>query len=378
MAKRRGNNEGNIRQRTDHSWEASIRVENDRLYVYGQSKKEVKNKLADIQNDIYNETLVVQNDITIEEWMLTWIDCYTAKTKQSTKARYEQDIRNHINPELGRIHIQDLTDLTVQRFLNRCKNIKGLSEKSLKNIYLVLNKALAKSQSKGLIKANPCSGAEIPSYEEFHKEMRPLEDTEIPIFLKAIAGDDYELLFYIDIFTGMRESEIIGLTWDAVDLEKGRIHLTRQLVKRKTKGGEYVFSTLKNKQDRFFNIPPSVVHALKKVKSQQAEWKLQYGLLYNNKENLIFTNQLGKHLCCPTIYAHFKKIAKKIDIPELRFHDLRHTYATLAIQNGVDYKTVSNNLGHATVAFTMDKYAHVTLTMQKDSVQKMESFIASL
>ena len=150
MAKRRGNNEGNIRQRTDHSWEASIRVENDRLYVYGQSKKEVKNKLADIQNDIYNETLVVQNDITIEEWMLTWIDCYTAKTKQSTKARYEQDIRNHINPELGRIHIQDLTDLTVQRFLNRCKNIKGLSEKSLKNIYLVLNKALAKAQSKGL------------------------------------------------------------------------------------------------------------------------------------------------------------------------------------------------------------------------------------
>ena len=104
--------------------------------VYGQTKKEVKSKLADIQNDIYNGTLVEQNDITVAEWMRTWIDCYTAKTKQSTKARYDQDIRNHIIPKIGTIPIQALSDLTVQRFLNHCQKNKGLSEKSLKTFTL--------------------------------------------------------------------------------------------------------------------------------------------------------------------------------------------------------------------------------------------------
>ena len=378
MAKRRGNNEGNIRQRTDHSWEASLQFEDKRHYVYGQTKKEVKSKLADIQNDIYNGTLVEQNDITVAEWMRTWIDCYTAKTKQSTKARYDQDIRNHIIPKIGTIPIQALSDLTVQRFLNHCQKNKGLSEKSLKNIYLVLNKALAKAQSKGLIKVNPCSEAEIPSYEEPRKEMRPLKDTEVPLFLKVIEEDEFEWLFFVAMFTGMRESEIIGLTWDSIDWDKEKIHLKKQLIRTKERGSRYVFTTLKNKQSRDFNVPPSVIKALKKVKAAQAEWKLQSGALYNNTDGLVFTNKLGEHLCTHTVYMHFKKIVEKVGLPEVRFHDLRHTYATLALQNGVDIKTVSSNLGHATVAFTMDKYAHVSETMQKDSVTKMEAFIASL
>ena len=117
---------------------------------------------------------------------------------------------------------------------------------------------------------------------------------------------------------------------------------------------------------------------LKKQKLRQTEWKLQYGTAYNNDLNLVFTNPLGKHLTSVTIYNHFKVLVTKMGLPEVRFHDLRHTYATLALQNGVDVKTVSNNLGHATVAFTMDKYVHVSMTMQKDCVSKMESFIASL
>ena len=378
MAKRRGNNEGNIRQRSESFWEASVQVENSRHYLYGKTRKEVKDKLADIQNDIYNNTLIDQNDITVAEWMRTWMDCYTAKTKQSTKARYDQDIRNHITPELGHIYIQDLTDLTVQRFLNRCKDVKGLSEKSLKNIYLVLNKALAKAQSKGLIKANPCSEAEIPSYEEPKKKMRPLMDKEIPSFLRLINGDEFEELYYVALFTGIRESELIGLTWDCVDFDKGTIHLYRQLKALRGESKIYTFTTLKNKQERSFSVPSSVIQVLKKVRIKQAEWKLRYGALYHNKDNLVFTNELGQHVATRSVYNHFKAIVKKMGLSEVRFHDLRHTYATLALQNGVDYKTISNNLGHATVAFTMDVYASVSMTMQKDSVQKMDAFIASL
>ena len=291
---------------------------------------------------------------------------------------YQQDIRVHIIPDLGSHRIQDLKLLTIQRFLNRCKNVKGLSEKSLKNIYLVLNKALTTAQKEGLIKKNPCSDAGIPVYEEPKKKMRPLKDGEIPAFLRMIEGNPYEGLFYMAIFTGMRESELIGLTWDCVDLEKGRIHLYRQLKAVRGKSKTYAFTTLKNKQERSFLIPSSVIKALKKVRIQQAEWKLNYGILFQNKDNLVFTDKLGHHLATRSVYNNFKAIVKKMGLPEVRFHDLRHTYATLALQNGVDYKTISNNLGHATVAFTMDVYADVSMTMQIDSTSKMESYIASL
>ena len=135
---------------------------------------------------------------------------------------------------------------------------------------------------------------------------------------------------------------------------------------------------MKNKQERTFTVPSSVIAALKKVRTKQAEWKLHYGQLYRNEDDFVFTDELGHHLATRTVYNRFKAIVTQMGLPEVRLHDLRHTYATLALQNGVDIKTVSHNLGHSTVAFTMDKYAHVTFTMQKDSAQKMESFIEAL
>lgn len=378
MGKKRGNGEGSFRKRSMNSWEGRVMIEGEVMTVRGKTKAETREKLTAVQSEILNGEYVDENDLTITEWMNTWIECYTAKAKESTRARYQQDIRVHIIPDLGSYRIQDLKLLTVQRFLNRCKNVKGLSEKSLKNIYLVLNKALTTAQKEGLIKKNPCSDAEIPVYEEPKKKMRPLKDEEIPAFLRMIEGNPYEGLFYMAVFTGMRESELIGLTWDCVDLEKGKIHLYRQLKAVRGKSKTYAFTTLKNKQERSFLIPSSVIKALKKVKIQQAEWKLNYGLLFQNKDNLVFTDKLGHHLATRSVYNNFKAIVKKMGLPEVRFHDLRHTYATLALQNGVDYKTISNNLGHATVAFTMDVYADVSMTMQIDSTSKMESYIASL
>ena len=379
MKKKRINGEGNIRKRSEHSWEASLRTEDgERLYVYGSTQKEAKEKLQEIQAEIANGTYIAENEMTVGEWMDEWFECFTSGVKASSRERYEQDIRIHIKPGIGQINLQDLKLLHVQRFLNQCKDQKNLAQKTVKNIYLVLNKALKKAQSQGLIRQNPCGEAEIPSYDTPLKEMRPLKDAEVARFLKQITGHPDEFLLYMALFTGMRESELIGLTWDCVDLDTGNIHLYRQLKPVKGRKATWAFTTLKNKQSRDFIAPPSVVRILKKQKLRQAEWKLQYGSAYNNDLNLVFTNPLGKHLTSVTIYNHFKAIVTEMGLPEVRFHDLRHTYATLALQNGVDVKTVSNNLGHATVAFTMDKYVHVSMTMQKDCVSKMESYISSL
>ena len=375
--RRRSNGDGAFRKRSANSWEGSIRIDDDRYYVYGKTKAETKEKLSILQNEIMQGTHVDDNEITVSEWMDTWIECYTAKVKDSTRDRYLTDIRNHIKPELGAIRIQDLKLLTVQKFLNHCK-AKGLALKSVKNIYLVLNKALTRAQKDGLLKKNPCTDAEIPSYDAPQKEMRPLKDKEIPAFLKAIQGHPLEYLFYVALFTGMRESELIGLSWDCVDWDHETIHLYRQLKRARGKGAPWVFTTLKNRQDRTFTVPHSVMAVLQKARRKQAEWKLSHGQLFQNTDNLVFTNELGEHLATHTVWKQFKQIVSQLGLPEVRFHDLRHSYATLALQNGVDIKTVSTNLGHATVAFTMDKYAHVSMTMQKESAARMESFIMSL
>lgn len=379
MKKKRINGEGNIRKRSEHSWEASLRTEDgERLYVYGSTQKEVKEKLQEIQTEIANGTYVAENEMTVGEWMDEWYECFTTGVKASSRARYEQDIRNHIKPVIGYINLQDLKLSHVQRFLNQCKEQKELSLKSVKSIYLVLDKAMSKAQSQGRIKRNPCGEAEIPSYDTPQKEMRPLKDGEVSEFLKRIKENPFENLYYMALFTGMRESELIGLTWDCINFETGNIHLYRQLKAVKGKSNTWTFTTLKNKQTRDFVLPPSVIQVLKKQKAQQGEWKLLYGPLFQNDSNLVFTNELGSHLATRTVYKRFKSIVTSMGLPEVRFHDLRHTYATLALQNGVDVKTVSHNLGHATVAFTMDKYTHMSMTMQIDGASKIESFIASL
>ena len=378
MGKRRANGEGSIRKRDDGSWEARILINGKSRSIYGRTQSDVRKKLTEVRNDLDNDEYLEPNDTTLKEWLELWQDEYLEDVKQSTADRYKSCIRIHIIPALGETRLMDLRASTIQKFLNQCKKVDELSEKSVKNIRLVLHKALEQAIEDEQIKKNPCDRAKVPSYDDPPKEMRPLKDNEVSAFLNAIIGHPLESLFYVATFTGMRESEIIGLSWDCVDFEKGTIHLYRQLKRTREKGGQYVFTSLKNKQTRTFAAPQNVINTLKKVKIKQAEWKLKAGTSWENKDNLVFTNCLGAHIATHTVWRQFKTIAKQIGIPELRFHDVRHGYASLALQNGVDVKTVSNNHGHATTAFTMDKYGHVTETMMRDSADKMQRFIESL
>ena len=378
MGKRRANGEGSIRKRDDGSWEARILINGKSRSIYGRTQSDVRKKLTEVRNDLDNDEYLEPNDTTLKEWLELWQDEYLEDVKQSTADRYKSCIRIHIIPALGDTRLMDLRASTIQKFLNQCKKVDGLSEKSVNNIRLVLHKALEQAIEDAQIKKNPCDRAKVPSYDDPPKEMRPLKDHEVPMFLQAIKGHQFESLFYVALFTGMRESELIGLTWDCIDFQHGTIHIYRQLRKTREKKGSYVFTSLKNKQARTFSPPQNVLDVLKKVKINQAEQRLKAGTSWSNSDDLVFTNDLGKHVATFTVYKYFKEVVTQIGLPEMRFHDLRHGYATLALQNGVDVKTVSNNLGHSTTAFTMDKYGHVTETMMKDSADKMQRFIESL
>ena len=214
------------------------------------------------------------------------------------------------------------------------------------------------------------------SYDFLRKEC--IKGKKVSEFLEAIKGDPFEYLYFVDLFTGMRQAEIIGLTWSCVDFDKGIIRIEKQLRKNHSGGSKYEFSSLKNGKTRVITPAPMVFDVLRKVKAEQSKWKLKAGEAFNNEWNLVFTNELGEHLCSVTVYNHLKKILESIGLKDIRFHDLRHSFATISLQNGDDIKTVSENLGHATVAFTLDVYGHVTEKMRKDSADRMQAYIESL
>lgn len=173
----------------------------------------------------------------------------------------------------------------------------------------------------------------------------------------------------------MRQSELLGLTWDCVNFKNNIIIVNKQL---QGKHGEYFFTSPKNNKERVIAVAESVISILRKEELKQKANRLKYADMYCNEFNLVFTDTLGKNLVHRTVVKHFKRLAIEIGAPDARFHDLRHTYAVMALQAGDDIKTVQETLGHATAAFTLEVYSHVTQDMKKDSAARMENYIKSI
>lgn len=210
--------------------------------------------------------------------------------------------------------------------------------------------------------------------------MHTLSDVELRRFLAIAKDDPFYLMYYVDFFTGLRESELIGLTWDCVDFEKHTLRVYRQFV-RIASGpdkGKMMYTPLKNGKERTITLTTTAMAVLQEAKRKQSEQRLRAGSSWHNEYNMIFTRANGMFIRFKTLYVHFKALVSRLNRPEVRFHDIRHTYATLAIQSEVDFKTLSLSLGHATVAFTLDTYGHVSNHMSQNAAAKMEKFICSL
>jgi integrase len=224
----------------------------------------------------------------------------------------------------------------------------------------------------GYIRFNPSDTCELPRVEK--KEIRPLDDKAIGDFLRVIRGHRFEDVYLVTLFTGMRQGEVCGLTWDSVSFDSGTILINKQLQKIPGQRGAYHLVPTKNSKWRTITPAGSVMETLRRRKAQQAQQRLQAGELWEDS-GFVFTNELGHHLSPHTVYHQFKTLAAAIGLPEARFHDLRHSYAVAAMRNGDPVKTVQENLGHHSAAFTLDIYGHVTDTMKKESADRMEQYI---
>jgi integrase len=252
----------------------------------------------------------------------------------------------------------------------------AVSPKTVKNIHGILHKALRQAVACGCMRTNPTVNCILPRIEK--KDIQPLDENEIKLFLTAIKGHRFEMLFTVTLFTGLREGEVLGLTWDRINFTRGSILISRQLQKEKKVDGAFRLVSLKNDRPRRIMPAPWVMDILKNRRLMQEEHRAQAGESWSNPMNLVFTNELGRNLIPQTVVRDFKEIVTSIGRPDARFHDLRHSYAVAAILAGDDIKTVQGNLGHATAAFTLDVYGHVTDQMKQESAARMEQFIKAV
>lgn len=372
---------GTIRKRADGRWEARFTTGFDpasgkqvQKSIYGKTQKEVREKLAQITTELDDGTYMEPTKDTVEEWLDTWLETYVKySVKPYTLDAYQRNCDNYIKPMLGKIRLAALNAPQIQRFYNGLLTEKELSPKTVRNIHGVFHKALEQAVKLGMIRSNPTNLCDLPKVRR--KEIHPMEQEEITAFLKAIEGCKYELVYRVTLFTGMRQGEILGLTWDCVDFQHNALYVNKQLQKTKKVGGQYALAPTKSGRSRMITVAPSVMNLLKKQKSQQAQMRLLAGEAWNNSLDLVFTNELGGHLSHFTVYIHFKRIVKELGMPEERFHDLRHSFAVASIESGDDIKTVQSNLGHATASFTLDVYGHVSQKMRQQSADRMEEFI---
>ncbi len=373
---------GTIRKRSDGRWEARYTLGIDpktgkqiQKSVYGKTQKEVRQKLTAITAEIDDGTYMDIPRLKTADWLNTWVTEYIGNVKSSTRKSYQDHVRLNIIPYIGNVPLSKVTAAMIQQMYNELQTEKELSPKTIKNVHGVLHRALEQAQKMGYIRSDPLVAVTLPRIEK--KQIKPLEDEELCAFLKEIRGNPYELVYFVTVFTGLRQGEVLGLTWDCVNFEKQTLLINKQHGKKKGTR-EYCFSSLKNDRPRVIEAADGVMDALKKQQLRQQRWAARLKDGWDNPDNLVFTTETGRYLCNQTVYLAFKKIVRRLHLDATRFHDLRHTYAVNSLKSGDDIKTVQENLGHQTAAFTLDVYAHATNSMKRESANRMDQYIHSV
>lgn len=344
------------------------------ITVTGKSQKEVREKIQAIAVELNEGTFVVPSKTTLGEWLDIWIKDYQGSRKPLTVQNYKQTIEKHIQPALGSVQLKNLTNLMIQRFYNGLwTGEHSLGPKTVKNVHGVLHKALDQAVKTGALKTNPADNCELPKLVK--PEIKPLEPEEITSFIQNLEGEPYRTLFMVAFFTGMRQGELLGLSWDRIDFENGIIEITQQL---QCIDGRYFLETPKHDKIRYIAPAKLVMDALKEEQERQQKNHEACGDAWKNEWNLVFTDETGKNLVRRTVDKHYKKILEKSGIEPHRFHDMRHTFAVSMLDAGEDLKSLQENLGHSTAAFTLSQYAHVSQKMRLQSSKRMNDYFEKL
>jgi integrase len=355
---KRGNGEGSISRRKDGRWMGRYTVHTaegpKQRAVYGKTREDAAEKLTNAMADRNNGIVYDAGKLTVSEYFDGWLsDSVRDTVRQRTYERYEQLVRVHIAPALGRARLKNLTPAHV-RGLYRTKLDAGLSARTVQYIHRTLFKALKQAVDDGLIPRNAAASIKPP--QPRRGEIRPLDREHVRAFLATVSGERLEALYVVAITAGLRQGELLGLKWEDVDLDAGTLQVRRTL--SEARSGR-IFEAPKSGKGRRVRLTRMATEALRGHRKRQVEKKLRLGSLWQ-ENGLVFPSQVGTPLGGRNLIRHFKRILERSALSStFRFHDLRHTCATLLLKQGVHVKFVQELLGHGDVSLTLNVYSHV-------------------
>ena len=342
-----------------------------RHYVSGKTREEVRQKLAKAMADRDGGLVFDTGSLMVGEYLELWLkDSVRGTVRQSTYEAYEYVTYPHIIPALGRVKLKSLTPTHVRSFY-RDRLDSGLSGATVRKMHIVLQKALDQAVSDGLVPRNVVKGIRLPQTKK--KEIHPLTPKQTRILLDAARDDRLEALYVLAVATGLREGELLALRWEDVELEDAVLRIRYTLTRA---GGKVTLGPPKTKKSRrSVGLTERAVEALRAHLSRQLEEMERMGSLYR-PGGLVFANEIGGFINPSNLRNRsFKPLLKRAGLPHIRFHDLRHTCATLLLSRNVNPKVVSEMLGHSSIAITLDTYSHV-LPGMADHTTAMEDALS--
>lgn len=387
IMKKRSNGEGTICKRNDGRWMAQILIDTGygefkRKTVYGKTQREVKEKLEQLKSDQKQGRVIETSDMLLEQWMNIWITNYKPDLKITTREDYESYINTHIRgSDLGKIPLNKLKTTDLQSFYNNklagtCKGQKKkLSPTTVRYIHVIIKSALNQAIQNRMINNNAANAVVLPKKNK--TEIIPLTQEEVIRFLEAARGDRLYALYLLEMMTGLRKGEILGLQWNDIDFKCKRITVSHNLCRIKSRnknaGKKYELILMNPKtatSKRCIPINDFMADELQKHKLHQMKEKELYGDYYNDL-GMVFCKPDGNYIYSRDFLRQYQNLLSKAGLEKKRFHDLRHTVASLLINANENPKMIQQLLGHSNISTTLDIYAHVMDKSMNKSVDKI-------
>ena len=372
MSRKRGQNEGSIFRRKDGLWVAQMTIQGKHVSKYSKSQSVCRDWLRKTQLQVENGLTLSGAQTSVAVFLNEWLILSETAVRPKTIDQYKQIVRQHIIPDLGLIKMKDLNPRQIQALYSK-KMEGGASARTVLLIHAVLRRALNQALKLGVIGRNPALAVIRPKLK--HIEMKVLTDSQVRTLLSAATGDRFEVLYWLAVATGLRQGELLGLKWSDVDWVNRRLRIQRQV--QRIRGG-LVFSEPKTAAGRrVIALGAATIQALQKQQFFQVGRIHDVGSLWQDYD-LIFPSSIGTPLDPSNLYHSFKQLLKKAGLPNIRFHDLRHTAATLMLQQGTHPKIVQERLGHSDISMTLNTYSHVLPVMQDEVAEKLDELLTPI
>jgi integrase len=373
MARRRGNNEGSIYKRKDGRWCAQVSLSGRRITKYGKTQRECREWVKQTLDKIEHGLTFEGTQLSLERYMEGWLSGKELSRRPSTVVNYRRYLDLYILPALGRMRLQAILPVHIRQLYLRMQ-LEGKGARTIQLVHVTLRCAFAQAVKEGLLGHNPLDAVERPKVET--KQFQIFTEEQARTFVSAARGHPYETLFYLALTTGMRKGEVLGLMWTDVNWEKATLRVERQL-QPVYNGGGALAPTKTRAGRRQIKLGKGAMAMLEAHRQRQENARLLAGDRWQ-EHGMIFTTGIGTYINQSKVSQEFKRILRENGLPDIRFHDLRHTSISLLLDMGMPVNTVQSRAGHSKASVTTDIYGHAMARSQEQAARMIEEIVTPL